>query len=108
MKGVSDYIESDEYNKEKTKLMELAYKKTRIPSTNEYVNSTNWLLEMLVCIGGNRPCALLGITLRDWDERKPGFCPFNQNEDNDLEEEDPENDKRKVLINPYSFRRGFS
>ena len=108
MKGVSDYIESDEYNKEKTKLMELAYKKTRIPSTNEYVNSTNWLLEMLVCIGGNRPCALLGITLRDWDERKPGFCPFNQNEDNDLEEEDPENDKRKVLRNPYSRPKGSS
>ena len=108
MKGVSDYIESEEFNKEKTKLMELAYKKLKIPTTYEYMNSTNWLLEMLVCIGGNRPCALLGITLQDWAERKPGYCPFYQNEDNDLEEEDPENDKRKILRNPYSRPKGSS
>ena len=106
MKGVSEYLESDEFNREKTKLMELAYKKTKVPSANEYVNSTNWLLEMLVCIGGNRPCALLGITLRDWDERRPGYCPFYQNEENDLEEEDPENEKRKVLRDPYSKPKG--
>lgn len=106
MKGVSEYLESDEFNREKTKLMELAYKKSKIPSANEYVNSTNWLLEMLVCIGGNRPCALLGITLRDWDERRPGYCPFYQNEENDLEEEDPENEKRKVLRDPYSKPKG--
>ena len=106
MKGVSEYLESDEFNREKTKLMELAYKTTKVPSANEYVNSTNWLLEMLVCIGGNRPCALLGITLRDWDERRPGYCPFYQNEENDLEEEDPENEKRKVLRDPYSKPKG--
>ena len=106
MKGVSEYLESDEFNREKTKLMELAYKKTKIPSANEYVNSTNWLLEMLVCIGGNRPCALLGITLRDWDERRPGYCPFYQNEENDMEEEDPQNEKRKILKDPYSRPKG--
>ena len=106
MKGVSEYLESDEFNREKTKLMELAYKKSKIPSANEYVNSTNWLLEMLVCIGGNRPCALLGITLRDWDERRPGYCPFYQNEENELEEEDPQNEKRKVLKDPYKRPKG--
>ena len=108
MKGVSEYVESEEFNIEKTKLMELAYKKFKIPTAKEYMNSTNWLLEMLVCIGGNRPCSLLGITLRDWDERRPGYCPFNQNEENDLEEEDPPNDKRKVLKNPYSRPKGSS
>ena len=108
MKGVSEYVESEEFNIEKTKLMELAYKKLKIPTVKEYMNSTNWLLEMLVCIGGNRPCSLLGITLRDWDERRPGYCPFNQNEENDLEEEDPPNDKRKVLKNPYSRPKGSS
>ena len=108
MKGVSQYVESDEFTTEKTKLMELAYKKLKVPTVNEYMNATNWLLEMLVCIGGNRPCALLGITLRDWDERRPGFCPFNQNEDNDLQEEDSENDRRKVLKNPYSRPKGSS
>ena len=108
MKGVSEYVESEEFNIEKTKLMELAYKKFRIPTARQYMNSTNWLLEMLVCIGGNRPCSLLGITLRDWDERRPGYCPFNQNEENELEEEDPQHDKRKVLKNPYSRPKGSS
>ena len=108
MKGVSEYVESEEFNIEKTKLMELAYKKFRIPTIREYMNSTNWLLEMLVCIGGNRPCSLLGITLRDWEERRPGYCPFNQNEENELEEEDPQNDKRKVLKNPYARPKGSS
>ena len=108
MKGVSEYVESEEFNIEKTKLMELAYKKFRIPTTRQYMNSTNWLLEMLVCIGGNRPCSLLGITLRDWEERRPGYCPFNQNEENEMEEEDPQHDKRKVLKNPYSRPKGSS
>ena len=108
IKGVSQYVESDEFTTEKTKLMELAYKKLKVPTAREYMNSTNWLLEMLVCIGGNRPCALLGITLRDWEERRPGYCPFNQNEDNDLQEEDSENDRRKVLKNPYSRPKGSS
>ena len=66
MKGVSEYVESEDYNTEKTKLMELAYKKTKVPTAKEYMNSTNWLLEMLVCIGGNRPCEILVITLRYW------------------------------------------
>ena len=108
MKGVSKYIESDEYNREKTKLMEFAYKKCKVPSVYEYMNSTNWLLEMLICIGGNRPCALLGITLKDWDERRPGYCPFYQNEENDMEEEDPQNEVRKVLKNPYARPKGSS
>ena len=108
MKGVSEYVESDEFNTEKTKLMELAYKKIKVPTSKEYMNSTNWLLEMLVCIGGNRPCALLGITLRDWEERRPGYCPFYQNDENELLEEDPENDKRKVLKNPYLKPKGSS
>ena len=108
MKGVSEYVESEDYNTEKTKLMELAYKKTKVPTAKEYMNSTNWLLEMLVCIGGNRPCAILGITLRDWEERRPGYCPFYQNEDNDLCEEDPEQDQRKVLRNPYARPKGSS
>ena len=108
MKGVSEYVESEEFNIEKTKLMELAYKKLKVPSAKEYMNSTNWLLEMLVCIGGNRPCALLGITLQDWEESRPGYCPFNQDEENDLHEEDSENDRRKILNNPYSRPKGSS
>ena len=108
MKGVSKYVESDEFNREKTKLMEFAYKKGKVPSTFEYMNATNWLLEMLVCIGGNRPCALLGITLRDWEERRPGYCPFYQNDENDLEEEDPQNEIRKILKNPYERPKGSS
>ena len=108
MKGVSKYVESDEFNREKTKLMEFAYKKCKVPTAYEYMNSTNWLLEMLICIGGNRPCALLGITLRDWEERRPGYCPFYQNEENDLEVEDPQNEIRKVLKNPYARPKGSS
>ena len=108
MKGVSKYVESDEFNREKTKLMEFAYKKGKVPSTYEYMNATNWLLEMLVCIGGNRPCALLGITLQDWEERRPGYCPFYQSDENDLEDEDPQNEIRKVLKNPYTRPRGSS
>ena len=108
MKGVSDYVDSEEYNTEKTKLMEFAYKKAKVPTSNDYMNSTNWLLEQLICVGGNRPCALLGITLRDWEERRTGYCPFNQSEDNDMHEEDPENDKRKVLQDPYKRPKGSS
>ena len=106
MEGVSRYVDSDEYVTERTKLIELACKKTKILTAREYMNSTNWLLEQLICIGGNRPCALLGITLRDWEERKPGYCPFYQDEDNDMIEEDPEHDKRKVLQNPYEKPKG--
>ena len=106
MEGVSRYIDSEDYVTERTKLIELACKKTKIPTTREYMNSTNWLLEQLICMGGNRPCALLGITLRDWEERKPGYCPFYQDENNDLIEEDPEHDKRKVLQNPYKKPKG--
>ena len=106
MEGVSRYVDSDDYVTERTKLIELACKKTKIPTTREYMNSTNWLLEQLICMGGNRPCALLGITLRDWEERKPGYCPFYQDEDNDMIEEDPEHDKRKVLQNPYKKPKG--
>ena len=47
----------------KTKLFELAYKKAKIPTKQEYMLVTNWLLEQLICLGGNRPCALLGITV---------------------------------------------
>ena len=67
----------------------------------DYSASTMWILEMLVAIGGNRPCALLGIKVGDWENRKSGFCPFNQSEENELVEDDPENDKRKVLKNPF-------
>ena len=106
MEGVSNYVDSDDYITERTKLIELACKKTKIPTTREYMNSTNWLLEQLICMGGNRPCALLGITLRDWEERKPGYCPFYQDDDNETIEEDPEHDKRKVLKNPYKKPKG--
>jgi hypothetical protein len=106
MKGVSEYVDSDDYLSEKTKLIELACKKTKVPTTREYMNSTSWLLEQLICMGGNRPCALLGITLRDWEERRPGYCPFDQHEDNDMIEEDPEHDKRKILQNPYKKPKG--
>ena len=82
MKGVKDYVDSDEFNNQKTLLIELACKKSRIPTVNEYMNSTNWLLEQLVCLGGNRPCALLGITVKDWTERRPGYCPFFQDNQN--------------------------
>ena len=101
MNGVSDYVNSEEYAYEKTLLIELACKKTKVPTKKEYMNSTNWLLEQLICIGGNRPCALLGITLRDWQERKPGYCPFFQNEGNEMVEDDPDHDSRHVLKNPF-------
>ena len=108
MDGVSEYVDSEDCLIEKTKLIELACKKTKVPTVKEYMNSTNWLLEQLICIGGNRPCALLGITIRDWEERKPGYCPFNQDEENDMIEEDPDHDKRKVLQNPYKKPKGSS
>ena len=108
MKGVSEYVQSDDFFVQRTKLIELACKKTKIPTSQEYMNSTNWLLEQLICIGGNRPCALLGITLKDWEERKPGYCPFYQHEDNALITEDPENDKRKILQNPYTKPKGIA
>ena len=61
---------------------------------------------LLICIGGNRPCALLGITLRDWAEKRPGYCPFNQDDENEMEEEEPGCDDRKVLKNPYIKPKG--
>ena len=106
MKGVSEYYESEHYINEKTKLTELACKKNKIPTTREYMNSTNWLLEMLISLGGNRPCALLGITVKDWECKKPGYCPFDQEGDNDVIAEDAEFDKRKVLENPYVKPKG--
>ena len=108
MDGVSEYVASEDCLIEQTKLIELACKRTKVPTAKEYMNTTNWLLEQLICIGGNRPCALLGITIRDWEERKPGYCPFNQDEENDMIEEDPEHDKRKVLQNPYKKPKGSS
>ena len=106
MKGVTEYVDSEEHAIQKTILIELACKKTKIPTNKEYMNSTNWLLEQLICLGGNRPCALLGITLRDWAERRPGYCPFFQDDDNDVVAEDPEYDNRKVLQNPYKKPKG--
>lgn len=106
MKGVGEYVQSEEYNIQRTKLIELACQKTKLPTAQEYMNSTNWLLEQLVCLGGNRPCALLGITLRDWAERKPGFCPFFPEDKNETFEEDPDNDARKVLKDPYKKPNG--
>ena len=106
MKGVQDYVGSDAYIDQKTLLIELACKKTKVPTVNEYMNSTNWLLEQLICIGGNRPCALLGITLKDWEDRKPGYCPFFQDEENEMVDDDPENDSRKVLKNPFTKPKG--
>ena len=49
----------------------------------------------------NRPCSILGITIKDWEERKAGFCPFNQSEKNELIVEDPSADSRKILANPF-------
>ena len=63
MKGVSEYFQSDDYETMKTLLLELAYKKNRIPTRLEYMNVTNWLLELLVSVGGNRPVAILGLTV---------------------------------------------
>ena len=108
MKGVGDYVNSEEYNSQKTLLIELACKKEKIPTVKEYMNSTNWILEQLICLAGNRPCALLGITLKDWEDKKPGYCPFFQDEANDMVEDEPQNDNRKVLRNPYSKPKGSS
>ena len=63
MDGVASYMQSDEYSNMKTMLFEYACKRTKIPSRKEYMTLTQWLLEMLICLGGNRPCALLGITV---------------------------------------------
>ena len=63
MDGVASYLKSDEYSNMKTMLFEYACKRTKIPSRKEYMTLTQWLLEMLICLGGNRPCALLGITV---------------------------------------------
>ena len=106
MKGVGEYVNSEEFNYQKTLLIELACTKERIPSVKEYMNSTNWLLEQLICLGGNRPCALLGITLKDWSERRPGYCPFSQDSENEMFEDDPGHDSRKVLKNPYNRPKG--
>ena len=108
MKGVGNYINSEEFNIQRTLLVELACNKTKVPSSNEYMNSTQWLLEQLICLGGNRPCALLGITLKDWAERRPGFCPFFQDEENEMIEDNPKYDSRMVLKNPYKKPKGSS
>ena len=101
MKGIREYINSNEYINQKTHLIELACNPAKVPTAKEYANATNWLLEQLVCIGGNRPCALLGITVNEWENRKPGYCPFSQTEKNEVVEDDPENDRRCVLKNPF-------
>ena len=101
MKGIRDYINSNEYVDQKTHLIELGCNPAKMPTPREYANATNWLLEQLVCIGGNRPCALLGITINEWENRKPGYCPFSQIEGNEVFEDDPENDRRSVLKNPF-------
>ena len=108
MKGVGDYINSEEFNIQRTLLVELACNKSKVPTSNEYMNSTQWLLEQLICLGGNRPCALLGITLKDWAERRPGFCPFFQDKENEMEEDNPNDDSRMVLKNPYKKPKGSS
>ena len=108
MQGVSRYLMSEDYLIQKEKLFELAFDKTKIPSAREYSSSTSWLLEQLICVGGNRPCALLGLTIRDWEERKAGFCPFNQSEENEMIQDDPECDTRRVLKDPYHQPRGSS
>ena len=107
MDGVKNYINSEEFKVQQNLLIELACKKGKVPSASEYMNSTEWLLEQLVCIGGNRPCALLGITVKDWAERRPGYCPFYQEvEENELQEDDATYDKRMVLKNPYNKPKG--
>ena len=102
MDGVAKYLDSDDYTNMKNMMLELAYKKTKVVTKTDYAKVTNWLLEQLICLGGNRPCALLGITVKDWQERRPGFYPFNQNKDNDLIDEDPDrHETRQMLRNPY-------
>ena len=106
MKGVSEYLMSSDYNYEKEILFKLAYEKEKKPTSREYIQSTNWLIEQLICIGGNRPCSLLGLTVGDWQNRKEGFCPFNQTEENEMIVEDAQYDSRKVLKNPYQKPKG--
>ena len=106
MKGVREYVNSEEYNIQRTKLVELGCKKGKVPTMQEYTNSTNWLLEQLICLGGNRPCALFGITVKDWEEKQPGYCPFDQDETNEMIQDDPTNDQRKVLKNPFKKPKG--
>ena len=108
IEGVANYINSDEFNIQKTLLVELGCKSSKVPTSREYMNSTQWLLEQLICIGGNRPCALLGITVKDWAERRPGYCPFFQEEENEMLEDDPKYDNRKVLKDPYKKPKGCS
>ena len=84
----------------------IAYNESKIPNSAEYMNSTTWLLEQLVCIGGNRPCTILGLTVNDWENRKPGYNPHNNVEINQSFIEDEENDERKVLRNPYKKPNG--
>ena len=97
MDRIKEYLESDECFHEKAKFMELC-KKTTTTTPKEYMNATNWLLEMIVCIGGNRPCAILGITNRDLVESKPGYCPFFPEDGTEtfIDEEG-----RNVIKNPY-------
>ena len=101
MDGVRKYINSDEYKYERNLLLELAYNDTKIPNKKEYNNSTGWILEMLVCIAGNRPCTILGLTVSDWENRKPGYNPHNYVENNQSFTESEE-DPRRILKNPYS------
>ena len=43
----------------------------------------------------------------DWEDRKPGYYPFNQSDDNNLVEEDPQGvENRKVLKDPYQKPSG--
>ena len=63
MEGVASYLQSGEYSSMKAMFYEFAYKKNKIPRKQDYMALTQWLLEMLICLGGNRPCALLGITI---------------------------------------------
>ena len=107
MEGVKSYINSDEYNAQQNILIELSCDKQKQPTVAEYMNSTQWLLEQLVCIGGNRPCALLGITVKDWTARRPGFCPFYQEcEQQEMQEDDLGYDNRMVLKDPYKIPKG--
>ena len=106
MKGVGKYVQSDEYNVQRTILIELACRRNKVPTQQEYTNSTNWLLEQLICLGGNRPCALLGITVKDWEDKQPGYCPFDQDEANEMIQDDPTNDARKVLKDPFRKPKG--
>ena len=101
MSRVAEYLVSEEFTRQKVLLFELAYDKKRTVKSRDYTSLTAWVLEQLICIGGNRPCAILGITNRDWLQRKQGYCPFNQSEKNELTP-DTEKDPRKVLKNPYS------